>query len=569
MAQAERRLAGARIGALDALRGIAATSVVFYHYAFRFDGLYAYDSKLPVLFSRGDLGVDLFFIISGYLIYMTIERAKRRLDFPVSRFSRLYPAYWFCLALTLGAMSWAALPGRSPGGLAQVLANLTMFNGFFKIPYVDGVYWTLRVELAFYLMIYILSLLGQVGKIRRWLVLWLLGQAVYYLGMLDGLPGGPFAAQMLVLPFAALFAAGVCFYRIHHGDRGWPTLVLLGSCVVARCLHAPLADLPLVVGIFALFALLVVDRLRWLAWPPLLFLGAISYPLYLLHQNLGYIVIRRALFAGWPMPLAMGSAVMLVILAAWWVHRLVEMPGQKWFRALYRGWQDDGRLSLSAAFSAAVSLIRPHRRALIAVTLLLGVAAVFVVHLPAAPAVASQAARVRLIGDSVALGYADPLQRRLAPTAALSHAGLVARDTAWGLARLELLLGADRPDLVVANFGLWDIRRRGRTPLAQYQANLEQLILRLKSRAAQVVWVTTTPVSKTQRLRDPADVARYNAVARQLMGRLGVPVIDLHSVIAAQPERFLASDGVHLNGDGARRATALIAAQVGRYLPAR
>ena len=88
---------------LDALRGIAAFSVVLFHYTARYDSIYGHSNRLLFKFNYGHLGVNLFFIISGFVIFMTLDRTKSVIDFVVARFSRLYPAYWTALALTFKA----------------------------------------------------------------------------------------------------------------------------------------------------------------------------------------------------------------------------------------------------------------------------------------------------------------------------------------------------------------------------------------------------------------------------------------------------------------------------------
>src|SRR5689334_5092656 len=87
-----------RLLELDALRGIAVLGVMFFHYTTLY--MSAYDPT-PTLFDFcfGQHGIHLFFIISGFVIYMTLEKSSP-MDFIVSRFSRLYPAYWAGILLT-------------------------------------------------------------------------------------------------------------------------------------------------------------------------------------------------------------------------------------------------------------------------------------------------------------------------------------------------------------------------------------------------------------------------------------------------------------------------------------
>ena len=91
-----------RISELDALRGIAAMAVIFFHFTSSIAknwSFHLYDP--PFQFWYGDKGVDLFFMISGFVIFMTLDRARSAASFAVGRFSRLFPTFWACALITL------------------------------------------------------------------------------------------------------------------------------------------------------------------------------------------------------------------------------------------------------------------------------------------------------------------------------------------------------------------------------------------------------------------------------------------------------------------------------------
>ena len=138
-----------RLVEVDALRGVAALAVVLFHYTTRFTDLYQPGAQPAVSFPSGHYGVNLFFIISGFVIFMTLEKTARPLDFVVSRFSRLFPAYWAAIFLTFSICHLLGLPGKLVS-TGTALANLAMLHGLFGVGHVDGVYWTLEVELLFY-----------------------------------------------------------------------------------------------------------------------------------------------------------------------------------------------------------------------------------------------------------------------------------------------------------------------------------------------------------------------------------------------------------------------------------
>jgi len=105
---------------------------------------------MPLNSSLGHYGVELFFVISGFVILMTLERSRTWRDFTFSRFSRLYPSYWAVVCLTV-LLAWTMeLPRRFWFG--GFVVNLTMIQTFVRWPHLDEVSWSLAVELGFYVL---------------------------------------------------------------------------------------------------------------------------------------------------------------------------------------------------------------------------------------------------------------------------------------------------------------------------------------------------------------------------------------------------------------------------------
>src|SRR4030095_2287642 len=88
-----------RIGELDALRGLAALAVMIFHYTGHYGKNVGHVDRPLLELALGNYGVQLFFMISGFVIFMTIEKTRTAMDFVVTRFSRLYPAYWASLLI--------------------------------------------------------------------------------------------------------------------------------------------------------------------------------------------------------------------------------------------------------------------------------------------------------------------------------------------------------------------------------------------------------------------------------------------------------------------------------------
>lgn len=209
--------APARIHELDALRLVAAVSVVLFHYTFSgwADGTTTVAYPEMGSWTRyGYLGVDLFFMISGFVVLMSAWGATPR-RFVVSRGARLYPAYWLAIAVT--AFVTVTL-GRDlfPISAGQVLANLTMFQAVADVPNVDVVYWTLWAEMRFYVLILALTWIGitrsrVMAVLWGWLALTVLVEA----GLL------PRVADLVVQSeFSHYFIAGMALFLAR--DRGSP-----------------------------------------------------------------------------------------------------------------------------------------------------------------------------------------------------------------------------------------------------------------------------------------------------------------------------------------------------------
>jgi peptidoglycan/LPS O-acetylase OafA/YrhL len=323
-----------RLVQLDALRGLAALAVVLFHYSTRFEQLYGHQPPLALGLPWGHYGVNLFFMISGFVIFLSLERSPRAMDFVVSRFSRLYPAYWGALALTFGLTHALGLPDRTVGW-EVLLINASMLQEFVGVASVDAVYWTLAVELLFYAW----SLLAHRWGGARGLVRLLLGlvglRLVYVLAQLGWQLDLPWLLQRWLLqPHIAWFALGVAIYRHQHAGPQPGSSLLLLLALLCLALGEGLAVAGL--GLCLLLWGAARRQWRWLEWRPLLWLGALSYPLYLLHEYIGWALMLALQRLGWAAPVGVAAALALSLLLAQGLHAGVELPGMRRLRQAYR-----------------------------------------------------------------------------------------------------------------------------------------------------------------------------------------------------------------------------------------
>ena len=118
---------------------------------------------LPPLLNLGHAGVVIFFCISGFVIYGSLARRRENAGrrFALSRFFRLYPAYWLSMLLGLIVLWW--VPGQ-PTPWTMLASNAAMVSGLFDQPRVLGLYWTLETELIFYVLCWTLYRSGQMQR---------------------------------------------------------------------------------------------------------------------------------------------------------------------------------------------------------------------------------------------------------------------------------------------------------------------------------------------------------------------------------------------------------------------
>jgi peptidoglycan/LPS O-acetylase OafA/YrhL len=279
-------------------------------------------------------------VISGFVILMS-SWGKDVPAFAASRIGRLYPAYWVSVVLSV-AISFALWPAYAQffGGqksASDAVLSLTMVQSAFGAPSVNGVYWTLWYEARFYLLIALLVLVGMTrGRILAFAALWPV------VGAVADRADNQLLSTLLMPEYAAFFAGGMLLYVLYrdgHDVGTWLLLALNGTIALHFSLQiheSSLAKLtrftPSTVVIalltFACFALVAAATLtpaaRWnFRW--MVAAGALTYPVYLVHENLGWFVIAhlRTRIGAWGSVLA---AVAVALVAAWLLHRFVERP---------------------------------------------------------------------------------------------------------------------------------------------------------------------------------------------------------------------------------------------------
>ena len=276
---------------IDSLRGIAILLVVIFHYTYHYDSEYLLrnDNWSLELGKYGWSGVDIFFIVSGYCIGMTIIRTKNFFEFVVRRFARLYPAYLTAGLLTLIFYHFFELPGREVnwyvGFMNLIFAN---FIPGLNYQYIDGIYWALIVEIKFYLFFGLLffALKNLTKSIYLWFGICLLGNLILIIDSKS------YIFLTSIFPHANLFLLGLLIYNMKnlHFTFIIPVILFL---IISLFIHERYEEFEVFFIIILFLVSFILLKKISLNIKFLSYIGLISYTWYLIHNAIGVIVIRE------------------------------------------------------------------------------------------------------------------------------------------------------------------------------------------------------------------------------------------------------------------------------------
>lgn len=350
-----------RLAVVDGLRLVAALTVAAFHFLGtpklgtwgESPKVFAYLVHRAAMY--GWLGVEMFFLISGFVICMSAW-GRTPGEFAVSRISRLFPAYWFVMLLIVVRVALIPLQSENPRTMLhprELVANLTMFPGPLKADFLNGVAWTLDVEARFYLlMVLVLRFGATYRRMLGFCTVWLVAAFVTHsqrLTLLD---------QFVLSTYAGLFVAGIVLYLMCRFGQNLMLWTMMGLAwayqlsvlqirvdwhlatsdttnTVSWTLSALLLTAFLGVLMLATLGPLRTVRHRWLITA-----GALTYPFYLLHVSIGIPLAKGLTHHGPELGhwgnLAFTTTAMLLL--SYGIHRWVERPmGRLMRRGLHRG----------------------------------------------------------------------------------------------------------------------------------------------------------------------------------------------------------------------------------------
>ncbi|MDX8498605.1 acyltransferase [Mesorhizobium sp. VK4C] len=332
-------------GGVDILRFLAAVMVMFYHYGFwvwafpngvsaRATGGIAAHPEMGFVGS-GWVGVQVFFVISGFVIAFSAENSTP-LKFFEARVRRLAPAVWVCapisaIVLLLVGLSW-------PTDAVVRLARTALFVPF--EPWVDSVYWTLGIEIAFYAIVWILLRLGRFDLMEAVAVViglvstlfWCLYFAFGWTDLAETR-----WLQLTLVHHGAFFAVGVLiwlmrFKAVTVPRLGFSALFLAGGVlqivssvdVHSIKVEAAMPYAPPIIIFLAAVALMAWSLRLDLSWRGWRRIGLMTYPLYLLHDVVGAAMLGALIRAGVPYLISIPIVGAAMIAASWLVAAEAE-----------------------------------------------------------------------------------------------------------------------------------------------------------------------------------------------------------------------------------------------------
>lgn len=330
---------------VDALRGVASLSVVFYHSAEgrHITGVLALlPAWVTQVFKQGGLGVAVFFVLSGFVIAHSVAKSRVTFSF-VGRFMlrrsiRLDPPYWLAIALVIAlAYVSAHLAGREQPhvSLAQIVAHILYLQEILGYPGLNTVFWTLCQEVQFYFVYVALLALSRNDPTkpmqgRATALTFAAAALVSLLWPLGILVNGPFYGSFLPL-WHGFLAGAAAYWAWRNPEYAIHCLAYIAVLLVAGLLRSDSFTIACSLTAITLWAVAARGRLySALDWRWLQGLGAISYSLYLTHNPItaatfwvGYTLTGRTPFleAIWWI-ITMAACIAFATLM-WW---LVERP---------------------------------------------------------------------------------------------------------------------------------------------------------------------------------------------------------------------------------------------------
>ncbi|RZK01391.1 MAG: acyltransferase, partial [Flavobacterium sp.] len=286
-----------RIHALDGLRVISILMVMVYHYYYRFDGVkYKYPFHSAEILYYGKLGVALFFVISGFVITLTLTHCNNLLEFVKKRFIRLIPAMFICTFVTY--LIFTLFDNNSLFPASSDFRNLIVSNTFIKpsffnrifglnLEYIDGAYWSIWIELQFYMIAGVLYFLSPKNLLRSFAIYSAI-TTTYFLYNKFNVNHLHGSVSYIYGHYDLWFLSGIIVNKLYTNPKSHINLVYLTVVIAVQMFIQSNTIAIFCSAIIALIFIAFVYKQEYLSFLESRFLGRIgiaTYSIYLIHQN--------------------------------------------------------------------------------------------------------------------------------------------------------------------------------------------------------------------------------------------------------------------------------------------
>lgn len=352
-----------RVEILDGLRVVAVLMVMLHHFYYRFEEThYKYSFKSPIIFKYFNLGVPLFFIISGFVITLSMTNCKSFSEFLKKRLIRLIPGMMICSFLTFLFLN--LFDTNNLFEFSKDFLNLVISDTFISpllidelfgtnFQYTDGSYWSLWAELQFYILAGFLFFISPQNFLKNYSIFAIISVLLYYvfftnygfnqvspyIGESSYLSIHIFFKIFSLFEFNLWFLTGVIINKIYFGNKDKKLLfflltIFLLQMALLRDIYAVLFTI-IVLVIFVLF-LYKQTSISLLANRLLYKIGIASYSIYLIHENIGVVIINKLsrYFGNWNWLLPI---ILIIIFCIFGIvsYKFFEIPFGKKLKTIF------------------------------------------------------------------------------------------------------------------------------------------------------------------------------------------------------------------------------------------
>ena len=316
---------------MDIVRGLSAILIVLYHYTIRYNEnplTEGYHMNWSFHCSFGFAAVTTFFVMSGFFSGKILMGQLKSTKAFLKRLNRLLPTFWTCA--TVSAVLLFFVWKEASVSFVDYLGNLTMLPGLLRVKAIDGAYWTLQLELFWALWVSFLLMFKNINqRLYGLLVLICFSMVLSFFNDIQHPVLSAFRVVFMT-SFSSSFIAGACLWIIQNNKLNIKLMyTIFCFCVVNQVLQQQTIyhDIFFFASVFVIFIHKKLDvniSTKNIILKFLVGIASFSYPLYLLHQMIGFAIIwhfrKMGITGEWIIFVPIGFNIVLAIL----IHNFIE-----------------------------------------------------------------------------------------------------------------------------------------------------------------------------------------------------------------------------------------------------